>query len=312
MTAAHPARRTIIVGARGSALSVSQATQVIRALQRRWRGYDFELKTITTLGDRVSEWGRDARGIFVREIEDELLSGAIDMAVHSMKDLPSGLVKGLRLAACTQRKDPRDALISRDGDDLMALKPGALVGTSSLRRSAQLLRLRPDLKIEQLRGNLDTRIRKLADGLYDAIIVARAGLQRLGVRNDRARVIPVSLMLPACGQGVLGIETRQRDARAIRIARSINDPRAFACMACERIFLRETGGGCRLPVAVHARITGRSITLSALISRIDGSAVVSVKDTAPLQNAAKLARRLAKEALDSGGRKILAEIDNEK
>lgn len=311
MTGTVSGGKTIIVGARGSTLSVAQTMQVIRSLRRRFPAYAFELRKITTLGDRTAHWARDARGIFVKEIEDELLSGGIDMAVHSMKDLPSVLTKGLCLAAVTKRRDPRDALITRDGSDIGSLKPGALVGTTSLRRSSQILHLRPDVKIEGLRGNLDTRIRKLNDGLYDAIIVARAGLQRLGVASGNVRVIPETVLLPACGQGVLGVETRAGDTRVMRIAKAINEERAFVCVECEREFLRETGGGCRLPVAVHAKMRGKDIILAARIISTDGVSVVSVKGMSPVRGAGKLARRLAREALEKGGRKILSEIGDE-
>lgn len=305
------ARRVITVGARGSLLSVTQATQVIRSLRRLFPGYVFELKTITTLGDRVKDWGRDAKGIFVKEIEDELLAGTIDLAVHSMKDLPSELAPGLKLGAAAKRKDPRDALISKSGTGLMALKKGARVGTTSLRRAAQLLRLRPDLRIEGLRGNLDTRIRKLNEGLYDAIVVARAGLQRLDIRGARFSVIPVGMMLPACGQGVLAIEIRENDRLTARFCGRLNDPRALACVGAEREFLRAAGGGCRLPVAVHARLRGGKLALSALIISKDGARSAAVSGSSTVAGAAALARALARSALDSGGRDILAEIDDE-
>ncbi|MGE5308688.1 MAG: hydroxymethylbilane synthase [Deltaproteobacteria bacterium] len=302
------AARRVVVGARGSALSVAQTMQVIRSLRRKFPRFAFELRKITTLGDRVKDWSRDAKGIFVKELEDGLRDRTIDLAVHSMKDMPSALPKGLVLGAACKASDPRDAIISRDAKDLSSLKRGALVGTTSLRRQAQVLRLRPDLKIAGLRGNLDTRVRKLEEGLYDAIIVAAAGLKRLSMRGTGARPIPEDVLLPACGQGVLGLEIREGDKEMARFCAALNDPRAFARVEAEREFLRATGGGCRLPVAVHALIRGKEISLKALIISTDGKRSVSVQGASCVADGKRLARRLAREALKNGGSKILKEI----
>jgi len=302
-------KRIITVGARGSLLSVAQTEGVIRSLKLRFPGYGFTLKRITTMGDTSKTWSRQDKGIFVKEIEEQLLGGGIDLAVHSIKDLPSQIPSGLILAGITKRLDPRDLLVSRDGAALGDLKPGALVGTSSLRRKAFLMIRRPDLRVSDLRGNLDTRLRKLNEGQYDAIIVAAAGIKRLGIRGLKAKKIPADRMLPACGQGALGIEVRSSDRQMVRLARSINCPRTYSCVCCEREFLRKVGGGCRLPIASFARIFKGGICLSVMIASLDGKRLVSLKKTVPVKKYLVLARELAKQALDKGARKILEDIE---
>ena len=304
-------KRKIIVGARGSLLSVAQTEGVIRFFQRRFPRYSFTLKKITTLGDKAKTWLRTDKGIFVKEIEDELLAGKIDMAVHSIKDLPSKIPSRLKLIAVTKRENPRDVLITKNNFDLFSLKPGSVVGTSSLRRKAQILRHRPDLRIENLRGNLDTRIKKLNAGLYEAIAVAAAGLKRLGYKNIGARLISTKIMLPSCGQGALGIEVRGNDSFMQKLAKKINDRNSFICVSCERAFLRETGAGCRMPVAAFAKIRDRRINLSVMIISLDGKNAVRLSRSAPLSQALALGKSLAVEALEKGGREILAQIKNE-
>jgi hydroxymethylbilane synthase len=303
-------RRIITVGARGSLLSVAQTEGVIRLLKRRFPEYGFVLKRITTLGDTSKTWSRQDQGIFVKEIEEQLLSAEIDLAVHSIKDLPSQTPSGLSLSGITKRIDPRDLLVSRNGVDLCDIKTGALVGTSSLRRKAFIKICRPDLLVSDLRGNLDTRLRKLNEGQYDAIIVAAAGIKRLGIKGFKGKKIPVGRMLPACGQGALGIEVRSEDRQMVELARSINCPRTYARVSCEREFLRKIGGGCRLPIASFARILKGGICLSVMIASLDGKRVVSLKKTAPIKKYLVLARELAKQALDKGARQILEDIEN--
>jgi len=303
-------KRMITVGARGSLLSVAQTEGVIRSLKRRFPRYVFTLKRITTLGDTSKTWSRQDQGIFVKEIEEQLLNGQIDLAVHSVKDLPSQIPPGLNLAGITKRVDPRDLLVSRDGAALGDLKPGALVGTSSLRRKAFLMIHRPDLRVSDLRGNLDTRLRKLNEGQYDAIIVAAAGIKRLGIKGFKGKKISADIMLPACGQGALGIEVRSTDRQMVRLARAINCPRTYACVCCEREFLRRVGGGCRLPIASFARMIKGNICLSVLIASLDGKISVSLKKTVPVKKYLVLARELAEQALDKGARRILEDINN--
>jgi hydroxymethylbilane synthase len=301
-------KRQIFIGARGSKLSVAQTESVIRFLKRKFPRHIFRLKKITTLGDRVKEWQRSDKGIFVKEIEDQLIAGTIDLAVHSMKDLPSRIPGRLKLAAVTRREDPRDVLISKGNRSLLELRANAVIGTSSLRRRAQLLRLRPDLRIEDLRGNLDTRIRKLQEGRYDAIVVAAAGLRRLRYQKIKTRPLSLKIMLPSCGQGALGLEVRNNDKLMQAMAQKINHARTCFCVASERAFLEATGAGCRMPVAAFARIKGRQLNLSTMIISLDGKKAVCLSKNAPLGQAVALGKNLAAEALRKGGRDILAEI----
>ena len=304
-------RKKIIVGARGSLLSAAQTASVIRSLQRKAPQHEFVFRKITTLGDRVKHWQRSDLGIFVKELEDALLAGQIDLAVHSVKDLPSRLPAKLSLAAITKREEPRDVLITRGKKTgLPALKAGTLIGTSSLRRKAQLLRFCQGLRVEDLRGNLDTRIRKLNSGFYDAIVVAAAGLKRLKYKFINAWIIPETIMLPAVGQGALGIEIRQDDREIKRLVRQLDDPKTRICVESERAFLRHTGAGCRMPVAAFARIKGARIYLEAMIISLDGRNSVRLAAEGKASQAELIGRDLAKEVLENGGRGILQEIDH--
>ena len=304
-------RKQIIVGARGSLLSQAQTCQVIRRLKKKNPHYDFVFRKFATLGDRVKLWERSDTGIFVKELEDGLISGAIDLAVHSVKDLPSKIPAKLRVAAFTQREDPRDILITRrKNKGLLGLDGGAIVGTTSLRRKAQILRLRPDLKVNDLRGNLDTRIRKLESGHYDAIVVAAAGIKRLRIRNLNAGPIPVSLMLPPPGQGALGIEVRRTDSRIAGLAGKLDDRKTRICVECERAFLARTKAGCRMPVAAFSRIKESKLLLEALIISLDGRRAVRMSAQGKIGEGSSLGRKLAVRILNSGGNDILREIEN--
>ncbi len=304
-------KKEIIVGARGSLLSMAQTASVIRILERKAPRYKFVFRKITTLGDRVKQWERCDKGIFVKELEDALLSGQIDLAVHSVKDLPSQIPKGLSLAAITKRVEPRDVLITRKKNmGLSGLKAGAVVGTTSLRRRAQVLRVRPDLRVEDLRGNLDTRIRKLNSGLYDAIIVAAAGIKRLKCKFLKTWIIPETAMLPAAGQGALGIEIREGEGEIEKLVRSMDDLKTRLCVDCERSFLRHTGAGCRMPVAAFARIKGRRILLEAMLISLDGKRAVRLAREGKTPEAKLIGRKLAEEVLKNGGKEILREIEN--
>lgn len=266
---------------------------------------DFSLAKITTTGDRVKEWKRVDKGIFVKEIEDALSGGDIDIAVHSVKDLPSSLPDDLCLAAVPARENPCDILLSFPRRSFKTLPLHSRVGTSSLRRSAQVLHVRPDVRIEELRGNLDTRIRKLKEGLFDAIIVAAAGLNRLGFSGLYPYRIPFSIMLPAAGQGALGLEIRRTDDCTRKIVSALNNKNDFLCVECERIFLNELGGGCRLPVAAYARIRGRVIFLEAAVISCDGKDIIRVSRKAGIEAYRDLGKRAACEILEKGGKEIL-------
>ncbi|TAN60795.1 hydroxymethylbilane synthase [bacterium] len=308
------AKRQIIVGARGSLLSVAQAQGVIRSLRRVFPSRSFSLKKIITFGDRHKRWQRDDTGIFVKELEEALRIGEIDIAVHSMKDLPTQAPAGLSIAAVTKREDPRDCLISKEKIAIMKLKKGAIVGTSSLRRRAQLLRLAPGLKIKDLRGNLDTRMKKLTRGEFDAIVVAMAGVIRLGVFSSDFYIqpIPASLILPAPGQGALALEVRAGDKIMEAIAKSLNHGESSLRVSCERAFLGELGGGCRLPVGAFAEIKNGWLRLRAAAADEDGKIMIRLSRKAPLKEAESLGKLLACECLKRGGGKLITRPRNDR
>ena len=318
--------RTIKVGTRQSALALTQTGQVVDRLQQlaAETGFEcrFEIVKIVTKGDRIldvtlSKVG--GKGLFVKEIEQALLSGEIDMAVHSMKDVPSERQSGLVLGAVPERADARDVLITNGPEELDALQPGARVGTSSLRRQAQLLAHRPDLRVEPVRGNIDSRLRKLTEEGFDAIVLAAAGLARMGWGDRISGYLPPELCIPAVGQGALGIECRADDAdlRGL-LAQLQHEPTALAVRA-ERAFLARLNGGCQVPIGAHAVLlepdaadtasqqaaAAPAIRLTGMIGRPDGSELYrsSVSGTDP----ERLGRELAEELLARGGGRILAE-----
>lgn len=310
----QPLPERIIVGARGSTLSLCQTNMVIAALRRALgRPCAFALLPITTLGDRKKTWSRSDTGIFVKELEEALLAKRIDMAVHSVKDLPSVLAPGLLLAAVTRREDCRDVLITRRGYTVRSLPANALVGTTSLRRRSQILRLRPDLRVADLRGNLDTRIAKLLDGQYDAIVVAAAGVKRLAPSLSGIKIKPIAVkdMLPAVGQGALGIEVRSDDTLMRRIAALVDHRRTRVCVETEREYLKATQAGCRMPVAGHARISRGRLFLNALVISLDGSCLAQAQAATALSRAAGLGGKVAAALLRKGGAEILRRIRHE-
>lgn len=284
----HP--RPFRIGTRGSALALAQTEQVLRKLRALDPSLPLETVIIRTSGDRGH---RETRGAFVKELQHALLEGEIDLAVHSLKDLPTDPVPGLRLAAVLEREDPRDALIARNGWTWATLPPGARVGTGSPRRTAQLRALRPDLVYLPLVGNVDTRLRRLEEGRYEAIVLAMAGLIRLG-RADRAtEVFPLEQLLPAPGQGAIALEIRADDERArMRVERLNHLPTWWAVMA-ERAFLRALGGGCRVPIAAHAEVRGDRLTLEGLVMAPDGSRGIRDRVEGPAEAAEALGQALA-------------------
>jgi hydroxymethylbilane synthase len=253
----------IVIGSRGSQLALWQARHIQALLKTETR-----IEIIKTTGDKIQDVPLSqvgGKGLFTKEIEDALLEGRIDLAVHSLKDMPSELPAGLTLAAIPEREDPRDALLGAP------LRDGARVGTSSLRRSVQLKAMHRNLSIETLRGNVDTRIRKLDEGQYDTIILAAAGLRRLGWADRIAELIPVDVMIPAVGQGALAIETRDDQGEAQRIARTLEHEASRIAITAERAFLAVFGGGCQVPIGAHATIHGSEIHLRAFVSEPDGA-----------------------------------------
>jgi hydroxymethylbilane synthase len=243
------------IGSRGSQLALWQANHISALL--RARGHEVEIEIIHTTGDKITDVALakvGTKGMFTKEIEEALAAGKVDLAVHSLKDLPTELPKGFEIAAITERQDPRDAFCSVRYASFQQLPQGARVGTSSLRRQAQLKAVRPDLDIHPLRGNVDTRLRTLEQGEYDAIILASAGLKRLGKTQLIQQIIPAEIMCPAAGQGALGIEIREGDAKTRGLLAFLNDPAARAATTCERALLNSLGGGCQVPIGAFAEI----------------------------------------------------------
>ena len=299
---------TLRFGTRGSRLAVAQSTQVADAI--RARGLEVELVTIHTSGDRLvnvalADFG--GKALFVKEIEEALLDGRVDAGVHSLKDMPALLPEGLSLVAFPPREDPRDVLLTRRGGGLDDLPRGARVATSSLRRRALLLARRPDLSVEPIRGNVDTRLRKLEDGLCDAMVMARAGLDRLGLKPEHAQLLSVEEFLPAVGQGMLGVEMRAGDQHLRQVFQALDDTAARAEAMAERAFLRRLGAGCHTPVAGLARHAGATVEMDGLVSSLDGRTVIRGKTRGAGDRAEAVGESLADELLARGARRLLDE-----
>ena len=297
----------LVFATRPSALARWQTQWVIRALQTNFPDLVCEEKVITTQGDKVldrplPEIG--GKGIFTQELESELLSGAVHCAVHSLKDLPVQSPEGLSVGCIPGRGEVRDALISQGGSTLQTLPPGAVVGTSSLRRGAQLLAARPDLRTESLRGNVDTRLRKALEGQYDAIILAGAGLTRLGLEAHVTEWLPLDVMLPAPGQGALAVQCRAEDQVTLSLLAALEDEPTRQAVTAERAFLSGLGGGCAVPVAAHAEAHASGIQLTGLVISEDGKR--SIKVNGGGQNANGLGSALAHEAILQGAAELLA------
>jgi hydroxymethylbilane synthase len=312
----------IVIGTRGSALARWQASHIGRALGDAHPGLVVEEKIIVTEGDRFQTGpvlALGGKGVWVKEIEEALLAGTIDLAVHSLKDVPAELPPGLALVAIPRRADPRDALVSRTGLDLGALPAGSRVGTSSLRRVCQVRALRSDLSIEILRGNVDTRLRKVAEGVVDAAVLACAGLDRLGFGDRIAQRLSIETMLPAIGQGALALEARAEDRRVRALVGALSDPAAEITVAAERALLAGLGVGCRTPVAGHATLqpgpdpgeaTGR-VLLRALVGRPDASELIRDELAGPPDRAADMGAELARRLLARGADRILRDLEHE-
>jgi len=297
----------IRIGTRRSALALIQAREVADAL--RARGAAVDLVPVATEGDRHAAASLallGGKGLFVREIEEMLLAGRIDVAVHSLKDLPAELPPGLCLAALPARADARDVLVSREGHRLRELAPGAAVGTSSPRRRALVLAARPDLRVEPLRGNVDTRLSKLQSGACDAVILAAAGLQRLGVAPAHAEVLDAEEFIPAVGQGIIAVEARSDDGRTLAALAALDDRLTRACAEAERAFLRRLGASCASPLAAHATVaTGSGVlTLRALVASDDGGGVLRGQLEGLASRAEAVGRELADTLLDRGAAEL--------
>lgn len=299
------------IGTRQSLLALWQSNHIAACLRRQYPECEIELKKIVTKGDKILDVPLakiGGKGLFTKEIEEELLSGEIDLAVHSLKDMPTVLPEGLCLTAITTRANVGDAFVSNKYASFAELPLGAVVGTSSLRRRAQLLAARPDLNIRDLRGNVDTRLRKLDEGLYDAIILAAAGLERLGHADRIKSLIPASVCLPAVGQGALAIECRANDQETRAMLDFLNDLPTRQATSAERAFLGLVEGGCQVPIGVHADVEGDKIRVEAIIAALDGSTVLRDTITGSADDAVSLGQELGRKMLANGGQEILAAI----
>jgi hydroxymethylbilane synthase len=296
----------LTIGSRGSQLALWQAHWIQARLQSL--GVESRLQIIHTTGDKILDVALSkvgTKGLFTKEIEEALLDGSIDLAVHSLKDMPTDLPAGLILAAIPEREDPRDAMV---GGRLASCGRGARVGTSSLRRAAQLRLIRPDLEITDIRGNLDTRLRKLDEGKYDAIVLASAGLRRLGWENRIAELLDPKVMCPAVGQGALAVETRDDSGEAREICRRLEHTETRIAVTAERAVLAALGGGCQVPIGAHATLDGSTIQIRAIVVSPDGAQVIRKDSSGPVADAATLGRALGDELLAEGGAKILEAV----
>ena len=300
----------MIVGSRGSALALRQTGLIVERLKSLRPGLEIEVRVIKTTGDKIlhEPLTRIAgRGFFVAEIERALLRGQIDSAVHSMKDLPAEMTEGLCIAAIPEREDPSDALISR-GPGLRDLPKGARIGTSSPRRQAQLLHFRPDLQIVDVRGNLDTRLRKLDEGLFDAIVLAYAGLHRMGWADRITEKIPPEICLPAVGQGALAIQAREDDREVNDLLAGLDHAESRIAVTAERAFMHALGGGCQVPVGALGSIEGDKLVLNGVVASLDGSTLVRGEVSGNPVEPSRLGDELAQVLLTAGAGEILDQV----
>ena len=300
---------TLRIGSRGSQLALWQANHISALL--RARGHEVEVEVIQTTGDKITDVALamvGTKGMFTKEIEEALAAGRVDLAVHSLKDLPTELPSGFEIAAVTKREDARDAFCSRLYSTIQDLPHGARIGTSSLRRQAQLKAIRPDLDIHPLRGNVDTRLRKLEQGEYDAIILASAGLKRLGKTELVKQIIPPEIMCPAAGQGALAIEIRDGDAATRQHLEFLNDPAARAATTSERALLSRLGGGCQVPIGAFAEMRGGKLHLEAIVADPDGSKLLRESRDGDLNDPEKLGNDVGQILLSRGSDKILEAV----
>ena len=308
---ADQTRSTLVIGTRGSQLAIWQAEWVQAQLKQLAPDLTVVLKRIQTSGDKIQDVPLakvGGKGLFVKEIEEALLRKDIDLAVHSMKDLPAVLPPGLTIICVPEREDPRDALLAHEGKNLNALPMGARVGTSSLRRQAQLLHARSDLQIEMLRGNVDTRLRKLQENQFDAIVLAASGLKRLGWDAHITECLPIDVCLPAIGQGALGIEGREDDAFVRSLLARFEHLPTRVTVTAERALLKRLEGGCQVPIAGHAVLEGENLTLDGLVVSLDGKRYVRYSLAGSMSEAESIGTTVAEELLARGAQPILQEI----
>ncbi len=307
-------KKKIIIGSRKSELAITQTKWVINQLKKLGLPYEYEIKEIVTKGDKIlnvtlSKVG--GKGLFVKEIEQALLDGSIDFAVHSMKDMPAEMPTGLMLAAVPEREDPRDCIISKNNLTIDALPKGARVGTSSLRRASQLLAYRSDLQIESIRGNINTRLKKLHDDHLDAIVLAAAGIKRVGWDDKISQYLDVDVCIPAVGQGALGIQVRENDQETIDLLSKINHPPTKTVVTAERAFLHRLEGGCQVPIGAYASLDGEDIYLVGIVASADGKQVVKAEGTVKKEDAEKLGISVAEQCIANGADQILSYLKGE-
>ncbi|MCP3876363.1 MAG: hydroxymethylbilane synthase [Desulfobacteraceae bacterium] len=306
-------KKNICIGTRGSQLALWQANFIKSEIEHLFPELGVELNIIKTTGDRITDRPLamvGGKGLFVKEIENALLNNDIDLAVHSMKDMPGELPEGLIIGAIPERENPFDVLISKNKSLLADYKKGAKIGTSSLRRASQIKHVRPDVTIESIRGNLDTRINKLKSGEYDAIVLAAAGLRRLDQAHEITQYLDDTLMVPAVGQGALCIETRANDHAVSPIMKKLDHYESRICVTGERAFLKQIEGSCHIPVACFGKIVDDHVVFTAVVASEDGKELIKEQITSSLDQVERAGFSLANQVLEKGGKKILEQLNS--
>lgn len=304
-------KKVVKVGTRDSILAMWQTQFVVDELKKVTDEYEFEIISLKTKGDKILDVALAKigdKGLFTKELEVGLLAGEIDFAVHSMKDMPTALPEGLQISSMLKRHNPADAFVSDKYNSFMELPEGAKVGTSSLRRRAQLLHARPDLDIHDLRGNVQTRMRKMRDENFDGIILAAAGLERLEMFGDIKEELSYDICLPAVSQGVIGVETRENDEEIIGLVQLVNDRTAEICVKAERALLRSLEGGCQIPIGAYAELNEDTVVLEGMVGSLDGKTIIRESITGTAEQCEQLGETLAGRLSELGGKAILEEI----
>jgi hydroxymethylbilane synthase len=299
------------IGTRGSKLAMTQSTWVKKQIEAKHEDVRVELVRIKTRGDKILDSPLSligGKGLFVKEIEEALVRGDVDLAVHSMKDVPSEIPEGLELGVFPEREDPRDAFISFQYKGIDDLPEGSRVGTSSLRRGAQLLHRHPDLELVPVRGNVDTRLRKLESGEFDSLVLASAGLRRLGLEKRISQILPTHEMLPAVAQGALGLEMRRDNGDLFKVLSFLNHGPTEVTIRAERAFLKELEGGCQVPIAGHASVEGKDLVLSGMVAEPDGTRLIRDDISGDRDRPEELGTELAGRLLQQGADRILARV----
>jgi hydroxymethylbilane synthase len=304
-------RNIIRIGTRGSQLALYQAEKVKATLEHIFPDLQVELKIIKTKGDKILDVALSKigdKGLFTKEIENELIDGSVDIAVHSLKDLPTRLPDGLKLGAVLERGEFRDAFVSRNGKKLAELKPGDIVATSSLRRIAGLLKINNQIVIKDIRGNVNSRLQKMEEGYCDAMIMAAAGLQRLGLERYITEIIDPEVIMPAVSQGAIAIETRENDQKVDELMAKVNHIATWNAVVAERAFLARLEGGCQVPLGCYSRVENNQLILSGFVASIDGKRYIKETISGEIENGAGLGVEMAEKMLEKGADEILSQI----